>query len=48
MFTVTEGKALLTPTTGALPRPTWYTKNPRGRPLSRGFSQAAYREPRDR
>jgi 5-methyltetrahydropteroyltriglutamate--homocysteine methyltransferase len=44
MFTVTKGKALLTTTTGALPRPSWYTANLRGMPLSQGFSQLAYRE----
>ena len=44
MFTATKGKALLTTTTGALPRPSWYTANLRGMPLSYGFSQAAYRE----
>ena len=27
MHTVTKGKALLTTTTGALPRPGWYTEN---------------------
>src|SRR5262249_36769872 len=44
MFTATKGKALLTTTTGALPRPSWYTANLRGVPLSHGLSQAAYRE----
>ena len=44
MFTATKGKALLTTTTGALPRPSWYTANLRGVPLSQGFSQLAYRE----
>jgi 5-methyltetrahydropteroyltriglutamate--homocysteine methyltransferase len=44
MFTVTKDKALLTTTTGALPRPSWYTENLRGMPLSQGFSQRAYRE----
>ena len=44
MFTATKGKALLTTTTGALPRPSWYTANLRGMPLSQGFSQLAYRE----
>ena len=44
MFTATRDKALLTTTTGALPRPSWYTENLRGLPLSRGFSQSAYRE----
>jgi 5-methyltetrahydropteroyltriglutamate--homocysteine methyltransferase len=44
MFTVTKDKALLTTTTGALPRPSWYTANLRGLPLSQGFSQLAYRE----
>ena len=44
MFTATKDKALLTTTTGALPRPSWYTANLRGQPLSQGFSQLAYRE----
>jgi 5-methyltetrahydropteroyltriglutamate--homocysteine methyltransferase len=44
MLTATKGKALLTTTTGALPRPGWYTANLRGMPLSQGFSQQAYRE----
>jgi 5-methyltetrahydropteroyltriglutamate--homocysteine methyltransferase len=44
MFTATRDKALLTTTTGALPRPSWYTENLRGLPLSQGFSQRAYRE----
>jgi 5-methyltetrahydropteroyltriglutamate--homocysteine methyltransferase len=44
MFTATKDKALLTTTTGALPRPSWYTANLRGLPLSQGFSQLAYRE----
>jgi len=44
VLTVTKGKALLTTTTGALPRPSWYTANLRGMPLSQGFSQQAYRE----
>ena len=44
MQTVTKGKALLTTTTGALPRPSWYTENLRGIPLSQGFSRLAYRE----
>ena len=44
MFTATKGKALLTTTTGALPRPSWYSANLRGMPLSHGLSQAAYRE----
>jgi 5-methyltetrahydropteroyltriglutamate--homocysteine methyltransferase len=44
MFTATNDKALLTTTTGALPRPSWYTANLRGLPLSQGFSQASYRE----
>ena len=44
MFTATKGKALITTTTGALPRPGWYTANLRGMPLSHGLSQAAYRE----
>ncbi len=34
MFTATKDKALLTTTTGALPRPSWYTENLRGIPLS--------------
>jgi len=44
VFTATKDKALLTTTTGALPRPSWYTENLRGLPLSRGFSRLAYRE----
>ena len=44
MFTATKDKALLTTTTGALPRPSWYTANLRGAPLSHGFSRFAYRE----
>jgi len=44
MFTATKGKTLLTTTTGALPRPSWYSANLRGMPLSYGLSQAAYRE----
>jgi 5-methyltetrahydropteroyltriglutamate--homocysteine methyltransferase len=44
MFTATKSRALLTTTTGALPRPSWYTANLRGMPLSQGFSQLAYRE----
>src|SRR4026209_89032 len=44
VFTATKGKALLTTTTGALPRPSWYTENLRGIPLSHGFSRLAYRE----
>ena len=44
MFTTTKGRALLTTTTGALPRPGWYTENLRGIPLSHGFSRLAYRE----
>src|SRR5918996_2578457 len=44
MFTATKDKALLTTTTGALPRPTWYIENLRDLPLSQGFSQQAYRE----
>ena len=44
MFTATKDKALLTTTTGALPRPSWYTENLRGLPLSHGFSRLAYRE----
>ena len=43
MFTATKDRALLTTTTGALPRPDWYTENLRGKPLSQGFSQLAYR-----
>jgi 5-methyltetrahydropteroyltriglutamate--homocysteine methyltransferase len=44
VFTATKDKALLTTTTGALPRPSWYTENLRGIPLSQGFSRLAYRE----
>src|SRR3977135_2916385 len=44
IVTATKNKPLLTTTTGALPRPSWYTANLRGMPLSHGFSQLAYRE----
>ena len=44
MFTATKDQALLTTTTGALPRPSWYTENLRGLPLAAGFAQSAYRE----
>ena len=44
MFTVTKDKALMTTTTGALPRPAWYSENLRGAPLSDGFAHQAYRE----
>ena len=44
MFTTTKDQALLTTTTGALPRPDWYVENLRGLPLSTGFAQRAYRE----
>src|SRR3974377_2498374 len=44
MFTATKDKALLTTTTGALPRPSWYAENLRGIPLAQGFSRLAYRE----
>tara|TARA_Y100000588_G_scaffold360786_1_gene421008 strand:- start:134 stop:1312 length:1179 start_codon:yes stop_codon:yes gene_type:complete len=44
MFTATKDKKLLTTTTGALPRPSWFTENLRGIELSKGFSQRAYRE----
>ena len=44
MFTATKDKALQTTTTGSLPRPSWYTENLRGQPLSYGFSQRNYRE----
>jgi 5-methyltetrahydropteroyltriglutamate--homocysteine methyltransferase len=44
MFTTTKDRALLTTTTGALPRPSWYMENLRGLPLSQGLSQRAYRE----
>lgn len=44
MFVATRDRVLPTTTTGALPRPSWYTENLRGRPLSVGFSQRAYRE----
>ena len=40
MFTATKDKALLTTTTGALPRPSWYTENLRGMPLSQGSRSA--------
>jgi 5-methyltetrahydropteroyltriglutamate--homocysteine methyltransferase len=44
MFIATKDKSLLTTTTGALPRPSWYTENLRGAPLSHGFSRRGYRE----
>ncbi|MSO80165.1 MAG: hypothetical protein EXQ97_00620 [Alphaproteobacteria bacterium] len=44
MFTATKDKALLTTTTGALPRPSWFTENLRGQTLSTAFAQRAYRE----
>jgi 5-methyltetrahydropteroyltriglutamate--homocysteine methyltransferase len=44
VFTATKDRALLTTTTGALPRPSWYTENLRGLPLAQGFSHLAYRE----
>ena len=44
MFVATEDKALQTTTTGALPRPSWYTENLRGASLSTGFAHRAYRE----
>jgi 5-methyltetrahydropteroyltriglutamate--homocysteine methyltransferase len=44
MFTTTKDKALLTTTTGALPRPSWFVENLRGLPLSTAFAQRAYRE----
>jgi len=44
MFIATKDMPLATTITGALPRPSWYTANLRGLPLSRGFSQQAYRE----
>ena len=44
MFTVTKDKPLQTTTTGALPRPSWFTENLRGAPLSTGFAWTGYRE----
>ena len=44
LFVATKDKALQTTTTGALPRPSWYTENLRGAPLSTGFAHRAYRE----
>lgn len=44
MFTATKDKPLLTTTTGALPRPGWFTENLRGAPLSTGLAWSAYRE----
>ncbi|MDP6643769.1 MAG: hypothetical protein QGH73_10640 [Rhodospirillales bacterium] len=44
MYTATKDKALQTTTTGALPRPGWYTENLRGAELSSGFARRAYRE----
>jgi 5-methyltetrahydropteroyltriglutamate--homocysteine methyltransferase len=42
--TVTKGKALLTTTTGALPRPCWHTENRRGIPLPQDICRQVYRE----
>lgn len=44
MFVATKDRLLPTTTTGALPRPSWYTENLRGEPLSTGFSRNTYRE----
>jgi 5-methyltetrahydropteroyltriglutamate--homocysteine methyltransferase len=44
MFIASKDIPLATTTTGALPRPTWFTENLRGVPLSVGFSRQAYRE----
>jgi len=44
MFVATKDRPLATTTTGALPRPSWFTENLRGQPLSVGFSRHAYRE----
>src|SRR3970282_2325634 len=44
LFGATKDKALQTTTTGALPRPSWYTETLRGQSLWVGFSQRAYRE----
>ena len=44
MFVATKDLMLPTTTTGALPRPSWYTENLRGEPLSTGFAHSAYRE----
>ncbi|MFC1665009.1 hypothetical protein ACFL17_05185, partial [Pseudomonadota bacterium] len=44
MFIATKDKPLQTTTTGALPRPSWYTENLRGAPLSTGFAHQNYRE----
>ncbi len=44
MFTATKDKPLQTTTTGALPRPSWFTENLRGVPLSTGLARSAYRE----
>lgn len=44
MFGPTKDKPLVTTITGALPRPSWYTENLRGAPLSQGLSRLAYRE----
>ena len=42
MFIATKDKALLTTTTGALPRPSWYTENLRGMPLSQVAAELGY------
>ncbi len=44
MLTVSRNKPLLTTTTGALPRPSWYTANLDGRPFSVGMADRVYRE----
>jgi 5-methyltetrahydropteroyltriglutamate--homocysteine methyltransferase len=44
MFVASKDRPLATTTTGALPRPSWFTENLRGAPLSVGFSHSAYRE----
>ena len=44
MFVATKDKPLQTTTTGALPRPRWFTENLRGAPLSTGLAWTAYRE----
>ena len=44
MFTATDGLLLPTTVTGSWPRPTWYSRDLGGRPLSAGLFDVAYRE----
>ena len=44
MFVATKDRPIVTTTTGALPRPSWFTESLRGRPFSAGMVDRAYRE----